>query len=236
MTLPPPPQNLAPIPPPARAQVWLDFDGTLSARDVLDDLIVTYAIDESWKQAEADWLAGRIGSRQCLEQEFALVRIAGAELENFVDQVELDPGAVELLLLLRQRGVPHAIVSDGIDHFIRRALARHGIEEAVIRSNTADYCQQRLSLRCPWSADGCTAAHCKCSSIAQLSRGARLSIYVGDGRSDLCPARKSQLIFAKGALAQSLADEGIAFRPFSTLRDVAGQLRQAWSEMDGRDR
>ena len=38
-------------------------DGTITRTDVLDELIRRYAIDNSWHAVEADWQAGRIGSR-----------------------------------------------------------------------------------------------------------------------------------------------------------------------------
>ena len=72
------------LPEAGAAQVWLDFDGTLTRRDVLDDLIVRYARDESWKLIEERWQAGLIGSRQCLSEEFALLDVSHGELWAFI--------------------------------------------------------------------------------------------------------------------------------------------------------
>jgi 2,3-diketo-5-methylthio-1-phosphopentane phosphatase len=213
------------------AQVWIDFDGTITRRDVLDDLIQRYAVSDSWKLIEERWQAGIIGSRECLGEEFDLIRIDKADLAEFLRGVAVDPGLNHLLDTLVRYRVPVAVLSDGIDQFIRAVLARHGIADMTIRSNALLHRGDRLTLHCPRASDACSsaAAHCKCKSAEQLLQIGRKTIYIGDGRSDLCPSRKSNAVFAKGALAQALTREAIPFTPFVTLNDVAATLEAAWS-------
>jgi 2-hydroxy-3-keto-5-methylthiopentenyl-1-phosphate phosphatase len=91
-----------------------------------------------------------------------------------------------------------------------------------------------MTLSCPFASDSCdvAAAHCKCASIAQIGQPGRRSIYIGDGRSDLCPARKADLVFAKGALAAALAKEGRKFIRFASLLDVAQVFLDEWDRRD----
>ena len=198
---------------------------------MLDDLIVRFARSDSWKLIEERWQAGIIGSGQCLREEFDLIRIGKEELANFLQGVAVDPGLNRLLDTLRKYRVPVAVLSDGIDHFISAVLARNGITDIPIRSNTLIHRDKRLSLRCPHadSACSCAAAHCKCASAQKLLQVGRKTIYIGDGRSDLCPSRKANAVFAKAALAQALTREAIPFTPFVTLSDVAQTLEAAWS-------
>ena len=219
------------LPDASAAQVWLDFDGTISKRDVLDDLILRYARDGSWKLIEERWRAGLIGSRECLSEEFSLLEVAPADLWAFIDSVELDPGAADLLSLLNQARVPFTILSDGVDGFIARVLARHGIRGVAIRANAIRHHGRRLELACPHASRDCQsgAAHCKCASARSLLQADRQTIYVGDGRSDLCPARKAGAVFAKGVLAAALTREGIPFFPFATLADVRDTLARRWN-------
>jgi 2-hydroxy-3-keto-5-methylthiopentenyl-1-phosphate phosphatase len=221
----------APVPPASAAQVWIDFDGTITRRDVLDDLIQRYALSDSWKLIEERWQAGIIGSRDCLSQEFDLIRVGKSELADFLEGIEVDPGLNRLLDTLRRYAVPVTVLSDGIDHFIRAVLTRNGITDLPIRSNTLVHRGKRLSLRCPHANDSCScaAAHCKCASAEQLLQIGRKTIYIGDGRSDLCPSRKADAVFAKAALAQALTREAIPFAPFVTLNDVSETLEAAWS-------
>ena len=221
----------APVPPAGMAQVWIDFDGTITRRDVLDDLIQRFAVSDSWKLIEERWQAGIIGSRECLSEEFSLIRIGKDQLAEFLEGVAVDPGLNRLLDTLGKYRVPVAVLSDGIDHFISAVLARNGITGIPIRSNTLEHRGKRLTLQCPHASPDCScaAAHCKCASAQALSQPGRKTIYIGDGRSDLCPARKANAVFAKAALAQALTREAIPFTPFTTLNDVAQTLEAAWS-------
>ncbi len=218
------------IPFPENAQVWLDFDGTITREDVLDKLIERYAVNNAWKLIEQRWQAGLIGSRECLEQEFAQIRIGQSDLASFLDTIDIDSGIYSLLAVLRDNDVPATILSDGIGLFINHILAKNGIS-LPYRSNDIQHEGQHLRLQCPHASATCesAAAHCKCASATALALAGRQTIYVGDGRSDLCPSRKADLVFAKGVLARTLAAEHRAFIPFTTLEDVAATLSASWS-------
>jgi 2,3-diketo-5-methylthio-1-phosphopentane phosphatase len=160
------------------------------------------------------------------------VRIDGEDLDSFLASVSLDPGAPRLLNLLQRRGVPATIVSDGIDWFIDYILRAHDIEPPPVRSNSLLRNGASWRLVCPHSSAACPAgaAHCKCASMERLGKPGRQRIYIGDGRSDLCAARKADLRFAKGTLAANLSDEGLHYVPFTTLHDVCRMLEAAWPE------
>jgi 2-hydroxy-3-keto-5-methylthiopentenyl-1-phosphate phosphatase len=219
-------------PPQAReCQVWIDFDGTITQKDTLDELINKYSVDNSWELIERQWQAGLLGSRECLEKEFSLLKIPSAELERVIQDFRVDSGIHNLLQLLRDFNVPITILSDGIDIFIEQILYNNGISDILIRSNTMLYKEPRLELKCPHNDPGCdvNAAHCKCSSISKLGDPHKRSIYIGDGHSDLCPARKADFIFAKNALAQCLNKEKRPFVGFSDLLDVTSFLSAKWN-------
>ncbi len=222
---------LQPIPAPHQSQVWLDFDGTVTRTDLLDELIVRYSRNDSWKLIEERWRAGQIGSRQCLEEEFALLDLTPAQLAGELTRVQLDPGAASLIADLRTRSIPLTILSDGIDHFINAILSAHNVTPPAIRANTILHSGSSLTLQCPHHRAECESksAHCKCASARTLATPGRISIYIGDGRSDLCASLKSDVVFAKGALAQSLTARGVSFLQFSTLLDVQRDLHAAWN-------
>ncbi len=224
------------LPGPRSAEVWIDFDGTLTQGDVVDGLIRSFAVTDHWRALEADWQAGRIGSQACLAGQFDLVRIADDELEAFLDSVSLDPGAPSLLNMLRGWRVPVTILSDGIDWFIDRILRAGGVEPPPIRSNRLVRAEETLRLECPHQSAACSsaAAHCKCASLAALETAGTRRVYIGDGQSDLCVARKAHVRFAKGVLATRLTDEGLPFIPFRTLHDVCMILDACWTQSDRR--
>lgn len=219
------------IPPPSQAQVWIDFDGTITQGDLIDELVARYAVNDSWKAIETDWHEGRIGSRQCLQGILDLIRISDEELDRFLDAGRVDPGAGALFGRLAAGGVPVTILSDGVDWIIGRLLGRAGIENLRVRANTVRRRGDRMELICPYRDAACEtdAAHCKCGSMRALGIAGRRGIYIGDGRSDVCGARRSDVVFAKEALAECLAREGRPFIPFRTLEDVDRTLAAAWA-------
>ncbi|MGC9258791.1 MAG: MtnX-like HAD-IB family phosphatase, partial [Phycisphaerae bacterium] len=219
------------LPSPDSLQVWFDFDGTISRQDVLDELVNRFSRNESWKLIEERWKAGLIGSEQCLRQEFSLLKISNQELDSFIDQIEIDPGFIPLVELLRQNHVPFAILSDGIETFIRRILQRHNIRNIEIRANRLARRQGQMRLVCPHRQDHCLsgAAHCKCASANALRIAPRKTVYIGDGRSDLCPARQADIVFAKGVLAQELTAQQRPFIAYAGLYEITATMNRAWT-------
>jgi 2,3-diketo-5-methylthio-1-phosphopentane phosphatase len=222
----------AKIPPTTIAEVWLDFDGTLTDQDVVDSLVRKYSKSDEWRRLEDAWQAGRIGSRACLSGQFDLIRVGDEELDRFLGSVSLDPGASRLLFLLRRYGVPATILSDGIDWFIDRILRAHDLEPPPVRSNTLVRAGESWRLVCPHFSSDCSAgaAHCKCTSMERLEGRGRRRIYIGDGRSDLCAARNAHFRFAKAKLAAHLEEEALEFVPYTTLHDICRVLETAWSQ------
>lgn len=222
--------NKSPHISPRDCQIWIDFDGTISSKDTLDELIKNFSIDDSWLLAEEQWSKGLIGSRQCLEKEFALLRITPDTLNDFLSKMKIDMGLFQILNLCEKWSIPITVVSDGIDLFITKILNSNGVFNLTIRSNTIIHEDNRITLVCPHhdSTCGVKAAHCKCSSMRELGIPGKHNIYIGDGRSDLCPARHADIVFAKNALANCLRKEGIPFTEFHDLGYVADSLSETW--------
>ncbi|HOR44687.1 MAG TPA: MtnX-like HAD-IB family phosphatase [Spirochaetota bacterium] len=218
------------IPEAEDCQIWIDFDGTISQKDVLDELIFRFSVDDSWKQLEKDWRENKIGSRKCLEGEFDLLRVSVDEINEVLDSIKIDKGLFEILELASEHSVPITILSDGVDIFIKRILSANGITNLNIKSNSAILENNRVQLVCPNSNPMCDAgsAHCKCSSMEKLGDSRKKNIYIGDGRSDLCPSRKADVVFAKKVLADNLRAEDYDFIEYETLADVSLCLSDSW--------
>src|SRR6267378_2362950 len=103
------------------AILFLDFDGTITRRDAVDAILETYA-DPKWLSFEAEWRAGRIGSRDCLRAQMALVRASRKQMDALLDEIGIDEGLVALLQMCAMEDIPAHIISDGFDYCIRRIL------------------------------------------------------------------------------------------------------------------
>src|SRR5579863_933591 len=106
--------------------VFSDFDGTITQLDVTDRILAELA-RPGWEAVEDDWVAGRIGSRACLERQMALVSASSRQLDALIDAIPVDPGFGSFYRWVRESRVPFYVVSDGFDYVIRRVLRRVGV-------------------------------------------------------------------------------------------------------------
>lgn len=206
-------------------QVFCDFDGTISVVDTTDRVLSRLAAPE-WEQLEADWVAGRIDAATCMRGQIALVDGDDAALEAVLDEIELDPGFCAFAAWCADHDLPLTIVSDGVDHFIRRILSRHGLGELPIVSNRLAGEAGARRLEQPHRREGCAAGAgvCKCAATAQRAPAGETMIYVGDGRSDFCVSQRADLLFAKDKLADYAAGRGQPHHLYDTFHDITAML------------
>ena len=90
---------------PGRAAVFFDFDNTITAFDVIDDMLIRFSKDDKWLDLEKQWKAKRIGSRKCLDGQVRGIRVSKDKLDKYLTKVEIDPYFKRLLKLLRARKI-----------------------------------------------------------------------------------------------------------------------------------
>lgn len=231
-----PPEAVAPLA--AGDLITCDFDGTISLEDVGLAVITAVGDPKAW-DLEYRWRRGEIDSRQCLLGQWGLVDWPEERLLAFFDSLPLDQGFSDLWTLTLARGARLVILSDGLDLYLDRMIARLGYSacdgEAVLSPtfgdcvprfvNHAEYRAGRLVLSFPYSSDACPdCANCKLDHISRLRPHFRRVIYIGDGHSDQCPARHADVVFAKSYLAEILSAEQIPHLRFDNLSQVATTL------------
>src|SRR5882672_3580980 len=107
--------------------VLVDFDGTIVHQDATDLILERFALPE-WREVEQEWVAGRIGSRECLARQVDLVRASAAEMDGLIESIEIDPAFSTFTALCRELGYSVVVGSDGLDRVIAAILSRAGIE------------------------------------------------------------------------------------------------------------
>jgi 2,3-diketo-5-methylthio-1-phosphopentane phosphatase len=212
---------------PAPFEVYFDFDNTITAFDVLDDLIQRFSINEAWREAEADWAAGRIGSRDCLERQLAHVRVSAAALDDYLGSIRVDPAFRPILDLLAARGIAPVVVSDSFVPVIARILEANGVAGLTILANDLRLEGDRPVVAFPYFHSICsTSGNCKCSHLMKRHRAPGVKkIYVGDGRSDICPAAFCEILFAKDGLLEHYSAIRRDCIPFANLGTVHAHLQ-----------
>ena len=211
--------------------LFLDFDGTISERDAIDALLEAFA-DSRWLAIEEEWKAGRIGSRECLREQVALVRATPKEVNALLDTIKVDRGLITLLETCANYRVSVHIVSDGLDYCIRRILAHAGprVEYALrgvnIFSNRLRFESGRWHVESPYAAETCThgCATCKPAIMRRLSRAGATTIFVGDGLSDRYAAECADIVFAKKSLELYCREREFAHVAYEELGKVAAYM------------
>jgi 2,3-diketo-5-methylthio-1-phosphopentane phosphatase len=206
--------------------VLVDFDGTIAPIDTTDLLLETYALPE-WRLIEEDWKAGRIGSRECLVRQIDLVRATPAQMDNFINELEIDAGFSRFVNLVERLGHSLAVVSDGLDRTINNVLERNDIDVPHFANHLEWRGGDRWRLSFPHARSDCAAlsGNCKCSFADGRPR--ELKVLVGDGRSDFCLAGRADLVLAKSGLLKHCRTNDLPHIPFENF-DQATVLLAGW--------
>jgi 2,3-diketo-5-methylthio-1-phosphopentane phosphatase len=228
-------QHLASAPPARRLRILCDFDGTISPVDTTDALLEALASPE-WLEVEQDWAAGQIDSRTCMMRQARLLRGGWEDVHRVLDGLAIDPHFGRFAEFCSRAGHHLLVVSDGYEQAIARLLGAPADDVEVRANRLVRGSDGQWSLEAPFGAAACHGwqAHCKCLSLPpQRWR----TIVIGDGRSDLCVARRADLVMARDTdegpsrLLQACRDEGLPHRAFRSFADVIEAVA-AWSERE----
>ncbi|MBI3755278.1 MAG: MtnX-like HAD-IB family phosphatase [Deltaproteobacteria bacterium] len=211
--------------------VAIDFDGTITGRDITDAVIQKFALP-GWEEAETRWEKGLIGSRECLAEQMALIHEPLEHVLEYVDSFGIDPAFPDFLSFLRRRRVPHAVVSDGFSIFSERILSNAGITDVPVYANGLNRQDGRLKTFYPHAKTDCPSGTCKCTVAGDAGGGSPI-ILVGDGRSDFCLAKEAALVLSKGKLTNYCKENGITHRPFENFYDVKSCLQGFLTDQPG---
>ncbi|MBN2453186.1 MAG: MtnX-like HAD-IB family phosphatase [Candidatus Omnitrophica bacterium] len=209
---------------------FFDFDNTITKFDILDDMLERFSKDDNWMALEEKWKRGEIGSLECLDAQIRGIKITRGRLDSYLSGIKLDPSFKKILGLCDRNNTRKVILSDNFDYILKGILKNNGISGVDVYCNSLKLLKESLIPRFPYSGR-CRkrCAHCKTGNLkANIGRNTR-SIYVGDGLSDLCPSKRTDLVFAKSSLRERLSSEKVPFVPFDDLSDVYKYLKRSES-------
>jgi 2-hydroxy-3-keto-5-methylthiopentenyl-1-phosphate phosphatase len=204
--------------------VLVDFDGTITRKDVGALLFDTFSKKESAKIVSL-WIKGEIGSRECLKRECELIKITEPELRKFALSQKIDGKFPAFVDLCNRENMKLVILSDGLDFYIKLILEKFGLGELPFYSNTLRFDRGKLKPEFPHFDQGCgNCGNCKSYHLNNLKGRRQKIVYIGDGLSDKCAAREADFIFAKNDLRRFCQKEAIKHYSFSHFGDVIRQF------------
>ena len=194
----------------------LDWDGTVTDRDTLVEVILRFGDKGVLEQAEAE-----IGRTLTVHEVIALeVATLDASLEemtaHLLESVSVRPGFHELAELHRP-----TIVSAGFHELIEPVLEREGVRLDV-RANRLERDGDRWRARFRDTAP-CPVCGEPCKRAAVLEGRGPL-VFVGDGISDRCAALGAERVFARDGLARWLDARGAAYEPWADFGELLARL------------
>ncbi len=205
---------------------FTDFDGTVTKKDVVDLILERFASSE-WKEVEQEWVSGKIGSRECLTRQIALVSATKQELSQLVSEVEIDPYFFSFLKTTKDLDIPVTIVSDGFRWVIEEILKRvsknsRGLASTLpIFSNQLEWHGSNVQVRFPKGpVCGHACANCKARVIEDHREAGQKIIFIGDGLSDRFAATVSDLTFAKSKLLKFCEEKKLMHKKYSSFKEI----------------
>ena len=167
------------------------------------------------------------------ELAFGTVSADRNTLKEFVRQTAtLRDGFKTLFEFCTSENIPLVIVSLGLDFYIEALLEKEDLETIPFFAADTSFTKKGIEYSYRYKWEGCwQPGNCKCL-VLDLYRGLGYNtvLFAGDGNSDICPAKKSDVVFARRFLETHLSQNGLSFYKLSDFSHVIEVLKVICTE------
>ncbi|MFC1901539.1 HAD-IB family phosphatase [Chloroflexota bacterium] len=209
-----------------KTAVQCDFDGTITEEDVSFLLLDAFA-EGDWRQLLEDYMGGKMPVGAFNKQAFAMIKADKPALLDFMsksDRVKVRPGFRDLLDYCSRQGFKVVIVSNGVDFYIEAILRDIGVNGIEFFAAQSRFRPEGMEVRYVGPDGDEMEAGFKEAYTGLLKRNGYSVVYLGNGISDIYPARESRHVFATGDLLTRCREEQLRCMPFADLHDVVRGL------------
>jgi 2-hydroxy-3-keto-5-methylthiopentenyl-1-phosphate phosphatase len=201
----------------------LDFDGTVTEKDLGDGLCERFA-PPAWRDLDVLWMRNQITLPDAQRQMWAMVRAERAEALAYAREIGHErPGLDALLARVAACGGESWLASGGFDFYIEAILGERLSRFQRSYYNQTTFTERGVDLAFPHTALACDrCAVCK-GKVCDLARATGAEVlFAGDGTSDRCVIGRADTIFAvEGShLAQHCDANGAAYRSFRAFDEL----------------
>jgi 2-hydroxy-3-keto-5-methylthiopentenyl-1-phosphate phosphatase len=218
----------SPLPP--KILVQCDFDGTITIEDASFIMLDTFARG-NWRRINDEYEAGRITVGRFNESAFGLVRATKkAMLESIRGRVRIRAGFSELMACCERHGFRVVIVSNGLDFYIQEIFNKIGFPKIEFHAASTRFGGRKVSVQYIGPDGKPIDDAFKAAYVSHFLRQNYRIIYIGDGSSDLAPARKCQRVFATGTLLKRCRAESVDHVPFDDFYRIVESLDELAKE------
>lgn len=212
----------------AKIRVFTDFDGTITLKDLGDEIFKVFGKIEPYnsqlKNREIDIKEYWKLLCDSLPNDFDEKSII-----DYATNSEIDPYFHAFADYCQDNEIPLYVVSDGYESYIKPILERENLAYLPVISNKLIFNSEQITPIFPGASESCKCfcASCKRNFVLGNASEDEIIVFIGDGYSDYCAAEHSDIIFAKRFLAKYCNDNKIPHYPFNTFFDVKRLLINA---------
>ncbi|MGE5415857.1 MAG: MtnX-like HAD-IB family phosphatase [Acidobacteriota bacterium] len=204
---------------------FVDFDGTITLRDTCYTMVATYC-RPGWKELNQQWERGEIGTTECARRTFALMDVEYDELLRFLSAVPIDPHFKDFVDLVEINNDSLYILSDGYDTNINTILGLNNLGHLPYYSNKLLCSNNNYDIESPNHNPECgKCGTCKTTLVQKLTSPGCMTVYIGDGYSDRCAAKETDIVFATSSLLRFCRENDIPATEFHGFQDIIDWLK-----------
>tara|TARA_B100000676_G_scaffold294530_1_gene332570 strand:- start:1734 stop:2399 length:666 start_codon:yes stop_codon:yes gene_type:complete len=211
--------------------VLIDFDDTITTTNIAHIVLSEFA-EPNWPEIRQQFIQGEIPPEGYFETPFENISAEKSIQTKHIQQHAIvRPGFVEFNNFCMENRINIIIVSRGLDYYIEAVLDKYEITNIPIYAVPTKFNGEKMKIISKYTDINCNQwGICKCSVLEKYRKTSDVIIYIGDGQNDLCPARKSNIIFARDALLRHCKQENIAFYRFSDFTTIQTEVTKIIEE------
>jgi 2-hydroxy-3-keto-5-methylthiopentenyl-1-phosphate phosphatase len=208
-----------------KTAVQIDFDGTVTIDDVSFLLLDTY-VGSVWREYLKEYSSGKIPVGAFNKKVFGMMKADKKTMTEMVltsERVKIRPGFRELLEYCINKGFKIVIVSNGLHFYIEailKSLGVKGIKGLEIYAAKNDFYPGGMKVAYIGPDGAEVEAGFKEAYTAMLLKKGYRIIYLGNGDSDIYPARQAKYVFATDQLLKRCQAEKLKCIPFNDFFEV----------------
>lgn len=194
----------------------LDFDGTITTKDMSVALVRQFAKPEELEKAQGPWLP-----RDWFTVMAALLPPDKDRMLNYVlDTFEIRKGFKEFVTWAQDKGYGLAIATDGFGFYVEPVLDLVGAKGIRVFRNRMEFEPELKGIpghpheECP------RCGTCKVGCLRDLKSEYETVLFAGDGDNDKYPAVHADAAFARARLRDVLERESRPFIQWESFYDI----------------
>jgi len=204
--------------------VIIDFDGTISLRDISELILIHFAKGD-WQKFEDQANRGEITIDECIISQYAMISGEFEDIMKMVNQEKIRQGFETFIEFCKEQGFQVTCVSAGLSFVIEHIFEKLGIQIPVI-APVSEFSNGRVTTTViPTVPDYIGFKH---QAVKQEQDKGQYVIYLGDGSSDRVGIQHADYRFVvrDKSLHQLCHDENIAHSSFDTFDQVRDEIQQ----------